>query len=312
MHPAYSVIFFTTMSGAGYGLLVLLGILGATGVLPPERWFGFAGFGLALGLATVGLLASTFHLGHPERAWRAFSQWRTSWLSREGVAAVVTYIPAGLFAMGWVIFETAWPLFGWLTAICAAATVYTTAMIYASLRTLRQWHNPWVPPAYLAIGFATGAVLLNALVHLFGLFAPWVAWTAIIGLAAALLVKLAYWRSVALTGPRYTAEAATGLGRFGEVRQLEAPHSRPNFVMREMGYEIARKHADRLRALCVVLGFLAPAALIALTLISGAAVGLVLAVLAVLPAGVGVAIERWLFFAEAQHVVTVYYGASAA
>ena len=99
MHPALSVILFTTASGAGYGLLFLIGLLTGTGFLPESRWFAVAAFGLSLGAISFGLLASTFHLGRPERAWRAFSQWRTSWLSREGVASVIAYLPAGLLAM---------------------------------------------------------------------------------------------------------------------------------------------------------------------------------------------------------------------
>src|SRR3546814_17976234 len=87
MHPAYSVVFFTTASGAGYGLLALMGLFGALGLLPPDPWLGAVGLGMALAAITAGLLSSTVHLGHPERAWRAFSQWRSSWLSREGVAA---------------------------------------------------------------------------------------------------------------------------------------------------------------------------------------------------------------------------------
>ena len=98
MHPAYSVILFTTASGAGYGLLVWLALGGMLGLVPAERWLGIVGFGLAFALITAGLLSSTAHLGRPERAWRAFSQWRSSWLSREGVMAVATYVPAGLLA----------------------------------------------------------------------------------------------------------------------------------------------------------------------------------------------------------------------
>ena len=120
MHPAYSVILVTTASGAGYGLLVWLGVLSAIDALPADRWFGFAGLALSLGLISVGLLASTFHLGHPERAWRAFLQWRSSWLSREGAAAVATYVPAGLFGIGWVLFErtdSIFALFGLIAAL---------------------------------------------------------------------------------------------------------------------------------------------------------------------------------------------------
>jgi DMSO reductase anchor subunit len=80
MHPAFSVIFFTTASGAGYGLLALLGILAPLGLVPADAGFGALALGLALVLITAGLLASSLHLGHPERAWRAFSQWRSSWL----------------------------------------------------------------------------------------------------------------------------------------------------------------------------------------------------------------------------------------
>src|SRR5882672_7010784 len=97
MHPSFSVIFFTTASGAGYGLLALLGVLTPLGVVPVSQLFGFVAMALAFGGITAGLISSTFHLGRPERALRAFSQWRSSWLSREGVAAVLTYVPAGLF-----------------------------------------------------------------------------------------------------------------------------------------------------------------------------------------------------------------------
>src|SRR5215467_6570719 len=101
MRPASSVIFFTVASGAGYGLLLLLGIGGALGWLPPDRWFGAAALGLALAAVTVGLVSSTFHLGHPERAWRAVSQWRSSWLSREGLLGLFTNLPALGFAAAW-------------------------------------------------------------------------------------------------------------------------------------------------------------------------------------------------------------------
>src|SRR6266404_7452727 len=101
MTPAISVIFFTVSSGAGYGLLILLGIFASFGALPADRWFGFTAFALALTAITAGLLASTLHLGHPERAWRAFSQWRSSWLSREGVASLSTFPPAMVFAALW-------------------------------------------------------------------------------------------------------------------------------------------------------------------------------------------------------------------
>src|SRR5262245_54474632 len=102
MHPAYSVILFTTACGAGYGLLIGLAMAVVLNAVPRDPFLGFVGLGMALALITGGLLSSTFHLGRPERAWRSFSQWRSSWLSREGIAALMTYGPAALLGLGWV------------------------------------------------------------------------------------------------------------------------------------------------------------------------------------------------------------------
>ena len=99
MHPAPSIVVFTVLSGAGYGLLALLGLGVLLGTMPATPATGLAGLGLGLGLATAGLVSSTFHLGHPERAWRALSQWRSSWLSREGVAALATFVPAAVLGL---------------------------------------------------------------------------------------------------------------------------------------------------------------------------------------------------------------------
>lgn len=102
MRPAYSVILFTTSSGAGYGALAVLGMMLALGLVPSQPGATMAALATGLALATLGLVASTFHLGRPERAWRAFSQWRTSWLSREGVAAIAVYVTGvPLAALAW-------------------------------------------------------------------------------------------------------------------------------------------------------------------------------------------------------------------
>src|SRR5262245_13173817 len=156
MHPAYSVILFTTASGAGYGLLVCLALARLLGLVI-ERSLALAAFALAFLLITAGLLSSPAHLGRPERAWRAFSQWRTSWLSREGVMALLTYVPAGLLALAWVAFDArsqVLALLALLTMAAALLTLFTTGMIYASLRTIRQWHQPLTAPIYMALGVA--------------------------------------------------------------------------------------------------------------------------------------------------------------
>jgi DMSO reductase anchor subunit len=313
MHPAYSVILFTTASGAGYGLLVWLALAGMLGLVPTDRWLGVAGFGVAFALITMGLLSSTAHLGRPERAWRAFSQWRTSWLSREGVMAVTTFAPSGLLALGWVLYERAGGLFvllALLTAGCAIFTLYTTGMIYASLRTIRQWHQPLTAPNYIVLGLASGAVLLNLVLYAFGLAHGWPAWLAVAWVAAAGALKWAYWSAIDAAPRPYTVEAATGLGHLGKVRPLEPPHTQPNYIMREMGYSVARKHVWKLRRIVLLAVFAVPGAASLLSLADGA--GIVGAVLAALSMALGLVVERWLFFAEAEHVVMLYYGVDAA
>lgn len=316
MHPAYSVIFFTTASGAGYGLLAWLAASALLSGIARNAAFGFVGMGLALALITGGLLSSTLHLGRPERAWRAVSEWRTSWLSREAVAAMATFIPAGLLGLIWVFADAAQSrVFGLLaisSIICAAATVYATGMIYQSLPTIRAWSEPLVTPIYLALAVASGAVLAFAMHSLFREEKSYIGWGAILALTIAAALKRTYWQRIDSASRVWTAESATGLGRFGKVRVLEQPHSTANYVMREMGFEVGRKHAEKLRGVATLLAFATPAALILLAIFSGPALAMFASVAAVASMAVGLITERWLFFAEAQHVVTTFYGAERA
>ena len=273
---------------------------------------GAAGFTLGLGAVTLGLLSSTFHLGHPERSWRAFSQWRTSWLSREGVLAVVSYGPALLFAYGWLFHQgntAAFELIGWLTAISAFLTVYCTAMIYASLKTIRAWANPWTVAAYLVFAIMTGGLGLNALVHIWGdgQIGSLTAFV-LISLIAGFAVKKAYWRHIDFPAERPDAGTATGLGGIGKVRLLDSPHTEDNYLMREMGYRIARKHSVKLRRLALAFAFVFPLLLTGLSLAMPGRSATFLVTLAGFVGAIGIFMERWLFFAEARHVVTLYYG----
>src|ERR1700756_5653516 len=169
MHPALSIVFFTTASGAGFALLLLLGLLAPLGLLPLSASFGFATLAVAVVLAAGGLLSSTLHLGRPERAWRAFSQWRSSWLSREGVFSVLTFVPTLIFGLGWFLFGRTDGLFGlcgFLAAALAGATIFSTGMIYATLKPIHQWHNRWVVPSYLLLGLMAGLLLLDFIARL--------------------------------------------------------------------------------------------------------------------------------------------------
>jgi len=288
MHPAPSVIVFTTLSGLGFGVLIWLGL----GLPPVTGGVAFAFFAIAYGLAVGGLMASTLHLGHPERALKAFSQWRSSWLSREGVCAVAALIVMAVYGAGLVFFDTRLAALGWLGAALSLATVFTTAMIYAQLRTVPRWHTPLTPALLIAISLGGGALLAGEI------------GAALILLPAAGVLQILWWvrgdRALATSGT--SMATATGLGGTGTVRAFEPPHTGTNYLLREMVHQVGRKHALKLRVIVFGLGYVLPVALM-LVPFSHA-----LGVLAVLSHLAGIAASRWLFFAEAEHVVGLYYG----
>ena len=307
MKPAPSIIFFTVASGAGYGLLFWLGVLKPLGLLPASSLFGATAAIIALALITAGLCSSLLHLGRPERAWRALSQWRSSWLSREGVAAVLTFPPAVVFLIALAHGETALLLpAGLLSAVGAVATVYCTGMIYASLKPVKEWHHPMVAPGYLLFASFSGAALLAMLAGFWGggFFPALVA--AALGMAA-LFFKRAYWASVDATPAASTRESATGLGFIGQVRPLESPHTESNYLLREMAFRVARVHAAKLRTIALLLGFALPALCFCLAIILGGGLAMALGAIATASALAGLLVERWLIFAEATHTVALYY-----
>jgi len=312
MHPAFSVIFFTVGSGTGYGLLFLIGVFGGMGLLPVDPLFGLIAIGAGLVLVTLGLLSSTYHLGHRERALGALSQWRTSWLSREGIISMVTYGPTLLLLYVWFyIGETAvtFSLWAVLTAVMSALTVYCTAMIYRCLATIHQWHNSWTVPGYLVMGLAGGAVLLLAVLRLFSIAMETLPYCVSATVLLAWVVKVLYWRFIDTTGHQSTAETATGLGHLGKVRMLEGPHTEDNYLLTEMGYRVARKHAGKLRRYVQTIGFAVPIILTQASTDAAGTTAVTLSIIAACSFLLGAIIERWLFFAEAKHTVTLYYGA---
>jgi sulfite dehydrogenase (quinone) subunit SoeC len=314
VHPAPSIIAFTTFSGIGYGLLVWIGVLAPLRVLPLGRSFAAASLGLALAFITAALLSSTLHLGHPERAWRAFSQWRSSWLSREGVSAVATYVPALLFAALWLRDTTngLWTALGLLAAAGAIATLICTAMIYQSLKPIRQWHNPWVLPNYLMLAAMTGALWMLAMLSAFAALPPVLLVLGAALVLAALAGKVAYWQSVqrSPTGP--TLASATGLSAGKPLRPLDPPHTEENYLLKEMGYRIARAHAHKLRRIALALGFAVPLLMLAVAfLVRDGMITALILFAGAFASTAGILIERWLFFAEATHTVALYYRGDA-
>jgi len=319
MNPALSIVFFTTLSGAGYGLLTWLGIsvflLQSRGsAAAPLASMQLLAAIIALVLVTAGLLCSLAHLGQPQRAWRALSQWRTSWLSREGVMALLTYVPAlTMTILLWRGVRSAdsaafLALAGVLTTVMAMSTVACTAMIYASLKPIPAWRHPLVVPVYLVLSLLSGAALLFVLM-LWKLPGGTGVATVLPSLsliaAVAALTKFIYWREIDRAPLPADRAAAVGLpGR--TVQTFEAPHTEANYITREMVFQIARRHASRLRLLAYALFAGVPLLLTLLGLMTPSSVVFILP-LAALSILAGVFVERWLFFAEARHIVSLYY-----
>jgi DMSO reductase anchor subunit len=320
VHPALSVILFTTLSGAGYGLLIWTA-LAALYARPGDAGGLLACALTGLVLATVGLLSSMLHLGKPARAWRAFSQWRTSWLSREGVMAVVTYIPALLLGgaawLEWLdpeslVFRASEPTVAVLvialaTIGCALATIVCTAMIYASLKPIPAWRHRLVVPVYLVFALLSGLALLAAILSAAAaLPAMRIVATALALLAAlAAGLKLGYWH--ALDRIQLPADRGDAVGLPGRaVSVFERPHTEASYITREMAFVVARRHARRLRALALLLFTGVPLLAVYLTMHAGVEASWCwsAAAIAILAGGF---VERWLFFAQARHMVTLYY-----
>ncbi|WP_295077554.1 DmsC/YnfH family molybdoenzyme membrane anchor subunit [Tabrizicola sp.] len=288
MHPAPSVILFSTLSGLGFGFLAFLG----WGAPTPSGWVAFFLWALGYGLAVGGLLASTFHLGNPKNALKAFSQWRTSWLSREAWASVASLLSLSPVALS-DIFGLGLPrLVGQVGGVLALLTVFTTAMIYTQIKAVPRWHHWLTPVMFLGFAVAGGALLSG---H---------AWAPVLLLAVG-AVLWAVWRvgDGAFARAGQTMGTATGLDRLGVPSVFDPAHTAGNYLKREMIFVVGRKHAAKLRMLALVLASALPALVLILPL-GGA--GIALAGLMHLA---GALAARWLFFAEAEHVVGLYYGA---
>ena len=289
MHPAPSVIAFTVFSGLGFGLLTWLGF----GANNPTGGAAFVFYFIAFALAVGGLLASTFHLGNPQRFLLAFSQWKTSWLSREAWLSVAALVIMGLYAIGAIFFDTHIRFLGVVGALLSVATVAATSMIYAQLKTVPRWNHWTTVLQFMLFSLGGGALLA-------GQSMP--AGILLLLLGAAMV--LAWMSGDGRFDERGSnMETATGLGNIGKVRLFEAPHTGTNYLMREMVHVVARKHAAKLRVIALICASLIPG-----TLLLVFPAGHILALFAVILHMLGALTARWLFFAEAEHVVGLYYG----
>jgi len=279
MNPAWSVIFFTTLAGAGQGLFLAVFVPAALGAAAP-----FSALIVVLALTAAGLVASFFHLGRPERAWRAATMWRTSWLSREVIVLPLFMALVAAYAV------TDSRVLGWLAAIACVALFVCTGMIYACLKFLQEWHSPLTVLNFVLLGTASGLTLAAA-------FAPQTyTLPAIAAAALAAAGRGASLRRNARLKPRSTLQSAIGI-KHPRIAQKAQGAMGGSFNTREFFHGRTPCALRNVKWLALAGAFAVPAALLAAGLPAVAFVVQYAGLLA----------ERWFFFAQANHPQNLYY-----
>ncbi|MBA2350605.1 MAG: dimethyl sulfoxide reductase anchor subunit [Burkholderiales bacterium] len=312
MHPAFSVIFFTTLIGAAQGLylaLVTAEVLTLVGQVPAQQPRSFYALGAAISLVLLGggLIASFFHLGRPERAWRSGAKWRTSWLSREVIVHPLfmglVFVYGLAHFVGWADTPAHWVLVALGVIVCLTLFV-CTGMIYACIRFLQEWATPLTLVNYFLLGTASGFTLASAFSawaapQLLGIYAP----TAIILTLAALLTRTASLVRNAGLKPKSTIQTATGI-KHPKVIQKSQGFMGGSFNTREFFHGKTPKFLRSVKWIFLVLTFLVPTVLVSVGLATASAALLGLAFAAQYA---GLIAERWFFFAQANHPQNLYY-----
>ena len=313
MHPAFSVIFFTVVSGAGYALISLLCLFNFLnfGMLIDKNTFFIIAITSAV-LFTMGLISSTFHLANPKNAWRAFMRFKTSWLAREGLLAILFYPILALYLYfiyidmqinNFMLMQ----YYSFLIFTISTVIIYCTGMIYACLKTIPQWNTIWTPINYITIGFALAALIFFFILNLNGYDTTNYENYILSMIAFSLATKLTYYFVIRL--PKYNIADATNAAvklKSTNVRLLDVGHTGGTFLTDEFGYKVAERKLFRIKILSIFSGFIIPFFLI--YTYSFIYENIALCSLAIFLSFIGMISERWLFFAQAKHVVNLYHG----
>ena len=289
MHPAPSIIVFTVFSGLGFGLLTFLGL----GLPETTNLTMIIYFLIGFSLVSIGLLSSTLHLGNPQRALKAFTQWKTSWLSREAWMSMITMIVMAAYAFLLLFMDIRIISLGILGSFLALISVFSTGMIYTQIKTVPRWCHWSTPILFILFSLAGGALLADQ-IKLTKIF-----------LICLLIGQILIWRigDTQFSSNGTSIETATGLGTIGKVKLFEAPHTGTNYLLNEMVYIIGRKHSKKLRMIGLILNTVLPLILV----LTNPTSYTLIAVSGLIHIS-GTMVLRWLFFAEAEHTVGLYYG----
>lgn len=322
MHPAFSVIFLTTLIGAGQGLFLALftGQIFSQFKLMPEQHnesFFYIGSLIAIILLSIGLFSSFFHLGHPERAWRSAAKWKTSWLSREVIALPATMVAIAAYGLAHYLGFTT-PLFtmpggtgvdatlllGLAATIATYALFVCTGMIYGCIKFLQEWHSPLTVINFILLGTASGFTLATALsaylnTGLVHFYASW----AIFFTLLAFIFRLASLRRNSRIKPKSDLRSAIGVNH-KNIKQMAQGSMGGSFNTREYFHGAKASFVKSIKYVFILLVFVIPLILLLLSLnvstyyIPAIAVGIQY---------LGLLAERWYFFADANHPQNLYY-----
>ena len=309
MNPAFSVIFLTTLIGAGQGLfLAIYGIEIATALnllaIENTPTLFISGSLISLLLTGLGLIASFFHLGHPERAWRAAAMWRTSWLSREVIA--LPMFMAAVFAYGCAHYAGwgATLVLGAVATVLCVALFVCTGMIYACIRFLQEWASPLTLVNYFLLGSASGLTLATALAAFVepGLIKP-LAMLAMILTAMGFVMRVASLMRNSRLKPKSSLQTAIGI-HHPRIVQKSQGFMGGSYNTREFFHGQTPFFLRSIKWIFLTFAFVVPLLLLSLGL---SAVSAGLFYVAFIVQYAGLIAERWFFFAQANHPQNLYY-----
>ena len=322
MHPAFSVIFLTTLIGAGQGLFLALytgQLYSVFELVPVQDSHTFYGYGslLALVFLALGLISSVFHLGRPERAWRSAAKWRTSWLSREvivlpsfmgmtflyGLTHYVGFNPV-LFTISDVFVVDLTLLLGFLATGLAFLLFLCTAMIYACIKFLQEWATPLTVLNYTLLGAASGFTLATVFaayagIQLVSFYAGW----AIILTSLAFVTRIASLIRNSRIKPKSTMTSAIGI-RHTKIQQKSRGFMAGSFNTREYFHNVSAAWFRSIKWIFPILVFVLPIIILSSSM---ATTSFLIFAFAFVIQYTGLLAERWFFFAQANHPQNLYY-----
>ena len=289
MHPAPSIILFTVLSGFGFGLISIIGLLQFLSVISMFDLIIYSIIGVIF--ATVGLVSSFFHLANKKNAIKSLSQWQTSWLSREAIASIFCL----LVVFGNIIWAVSQNNYisevGVVLFFLSLFTIFTTSMIYAQLKTVPSWNNALTPAIFICAALTGGAILLTDYASL-----------VLLLVFGTLQISFWYIADRGFQDKETSVGTALGYNKNEEIRPFDVAHTNRNYLLNEMVYKVARKHSVILRYISFFTAFVFPMSLILIfpdnfsVIVFGITIHLI-----------GIYFSRWLFFAEAKHSVSFYY-----